>query len=236
MKPEEILIVVPSRGRPAAIDELADAWRATDARATLCIAVDDDDERIEEYRDAYYDISDDGGVDIALRTAPRPPNRLAGVINGAAAGEIARNYAAIGFMGDDHRPRTPRWDARFAECLSAGAGIVYGNDLLVGSKFPTAVVMTSDIPQAVGYMCPDGFTHLCLDLVWLDWGKGMERITYLDDVIIEHMHPAAGKAQLDAGYEYANSQQMVTADSAAYFDYRDNGRLAADIEKLRTLL
>lgn len=235
MKPEEILIVVPSRGRPEAVDELADAWRATDARAHLEIAIDNDDEYFGEYCDAYEQAYETSDIDIALRFGPRPPNRLAGVINGAVAAE-ASSYAAIGFMGDDHRPRTPRWDQRFAECLSAGAGIVYGNDLLVGSKFPTAVVMTSDIPQATGYMCPDGFTHLCLDLVWLDWGKGMERITYLDDVIIEHMHPAAGKAGMDAGYEYANSAEMVTRDSAAYFDYRDGGRLAADIEKLRTLL
>lgn len=235
MTPDEILIVVPSRGRPEAIDELADSWRDSDARAHLMIAIDDDDPYFEDYQDAYEDIRAEGDISVALRFGPRPANRLAGVINGSIEDE-AKDYAAVGFFGDDHRPRTPRWDQRFAECLSGGSGIVYGNDLLVGSKFPTAVVMTSDIPLTTGYMCPEGFTHLCLDLVWLDWGQGMGRITYLDDVIIEHMHPAAGKAAIDAGYEYANSPEMVTRDSAAYFHYRDNGGLTADIEKLRTLL
>lgn len=235
MNADELLIVVPSRGRPAAVDELADAWRATDASAHLMIAVDADDECLPDYRDAFADVSDAGDIKIALRIGPRPPDRLAGVLNSTIAVE-AEDYAAIGFFGDDHRPRTPRWDARFAECLSGGSGVVYGNDLLVGAKFPTAVVMTSDIPLTVGYFCPPGFTHLCLDLVWKDWGDGMGRITYLDDVIVEHVHPAAGKAALDAGYEYANSPEMVSRDSAAYYDYRDNGALAADVEKLRTLL
>lgn len=233
--PENLLIVVPSRGRPEAVDELADAWRATRAKAHLLIAIDNDDQYFEDYVDAYEDITDAGDIEIALRTGPRPPDRLAGVLNQVIA-EEAPSYDAIGFFGDDHRPRTPGWDARFAECLSGGAGIVYGNDLLVGAKFPTAVAMTTDIPLTVGYFCPPGFTHLCLDLVWKDWGDGMGRLTYLDDVIVEHMHPAAGKAALDAGYEYANSPEMVTRDSAAYFHYRDNGGLTTDIEKLRTLL
>jgi hypothetical protein len=100
----------------------------------------------------------------------------------------------------------------------------------------TAVAMTSDIVSTLGYMAPPAMVHLCVDLVWLDWGRGMGRITYLDDMVIEHLHPAAGKAELDAGYEEVNSEQQVSSDSAAYYDYRDNGGLEADLEKLRKLV
>ncbi|MEU5431573.1 hypothetical protein AB0H73_39060 [Streptomyces olivoreticuli] len=139
-------------------------------------------------------------------------------------------------MGDDHRPRTRGWDEHFRTGLHDGPGIVYGNDLLQGEAMATAVAMTSDIVRTLGYMVPPAFIHLCIDLVWMDWGRGMDRITYLDDVILEHMHPANGKAELDAGHIECNSAETVTADSVTYYDYRDNGGLRADLEKLRTLI
>jgi hypothetical protein len=128
------------------------------------------------------------------------------------------------------------WDARIRTCLSGGPGIVYGNDLLQGELMPTAVAMTSDIVTTLGYMAPPTMVHLCVDLVWKDWGVGMQRITYLGDMVIEHLHPAAGKAVLDAGYEECNSSEQVTADATAYYAYRDDGALSADLEKLRALV
>src|SRR5678816_3733039 len=96
--------------------------------------------------------------------------------------------------------------------------------------------MTSDIPRALGYMCPPEFDHLCVDVVWNDWGKTLDRIKYLDDVIIEHMHYLAGKSQMDSGYAQVNSGQMAAHDSAAYRDYHDSGKFQEDVDKLMALL
>lgn len=232
MRADELLMIVPTRGRPHAVEPLVQAWRETGSQAALMIALDDDDPELSRYWGAFARVEDMSRI-YAL-TMPR--RRLAGTLNLFAV-EHALQYAGIGFMGDDHRPRTPGWDTRFAECLSGGGpGIVYGNDLLVGQLFPTAVMMTADIISTLGYMCPPGFTHLCLDLVWRDWGERLGRLTYLEDVVIEHVHPAAGKGDMDARYVEVNSPAMVAADSAAYYDYRDNGAMDADVEKLRTLL
>lgn len=225
MLPSDIVYLVPTRGRPGSVPELAQAWDETGAEAKLIFCVDDDDPDIEEY------LSHAGTGNFSINIHKRL--RLAGTLNWWSKW-FTNEYQAIGFMGDDHRPRTKGWDARFAECLSGGAGIVYGNDLLMGAKMPTAVCMTSDIPATLGYYCPPGFVHLCVDLVWRDWGEGMGRITYLDDVVIEHLHPANGKANLDAGYEEVNSTEMVSADSAAYYHYRDES-LPCDTAKLRLL-
>ncbi len=230
MKASDITFLVPTRGRPQAIADLIGAWRTTEAKARLVFAVDDDDPELSAYLRAYRVF--DGQDPFKLHVGPRL--RLAGTLNELTAVH-APHRKAIGFMGDDHRPRTKGWDVRFAECLSGGAGVVYGNDLLMGEKMPTAVCMTSDIPTTLGYMCPPGLVHLCLDLVWLDWGQGMGRITYLPDVIIEHMHPANGKAALDAGYAEVNSSTQVQTDTEAYVRYRDDGDMATDINKLRML-
>jgi hypothetical protein len=138
-------------------------------------------------------------------------------------------------MGDDHRPRTVGWDQRFCECLSGGTGIVYGNDLLQSEAMATAVAMTSNIVTALGYMAPTEMKHLCVDVVWKDWGVAIDRLTYLPDVVLEHLHPANGKAPMDAGYVDANSTERVQEDNAAYHRYR-TGRFDADVVKLKALL
>lgn len=231
---DDLLVIIPTRGRPQAVPEIADAWTATGATADLRFVIDTDDPAEDEYVTAITKIAETRRS-WRLHLTAGPRLRLCGSLNDTARRD-APNYRYLAFLGDDHRPRTAGWDARFRECLSGGPGIVYGNDLLMGERMPTAVAMTSDIVRTLGYMAPPSLVHLCLDLVWLDWGRGMERITYLDDVVIEHMHPAAGKVALDAGYEECNSPEQVSADSAAYYAYRDGGGLQADLTKLRALI
>lgn len=230
----DLLMIVPTRGRPDSVPAIMQAWDDTEATAHLLFAVDTDDPEVAAYRKHAKRLKDDDRVKFTFGKR----RRLCGTLNQQAV-KHASTYPVLAFMGDDHRPRTVGWDVRFVTCLSGGAagpGVVYGNDLLQGEKMPTAVALTSDIVSTLGYMAPPALVHLCLDLVWLDWGKGIGRITYLEDLIIEHMHPANGKAPMDAGYEEVNSSEQVSADSDAYYDYRDNGGLQADLDKLRALL
>ncbi|MBQ1118335.1 glycosyltransferase family 2 protein [Streptomyces sp. C3-3] len=230
---DDLLVIIPTRGRPQAVPALVQAWDDTGATADLLFAVDNDDPELARYKAEAAKLKGDS----RFRFVYGKRLRLCGTLNQQAV-KAAKRYRYLAFLGDDHRPRPAAmpWDARIRECLSGGPGIVYGNDLLQGENMATAVAMTSDIVTTLGYMAPDVLTHLCLDLVWLDWGKGMGRITYLYDMVIEHLHPAVGKAELDAGYEEVNSDAMVSADSAAYYDYRDNGGLDTDLAKLRKLV
>lgn len=228
---DDLLVIIPTRGRPQAVMSLVRAWHETGATADLLFAVDNDDPELDAYKREAAKFMKGGQVRFVFGTRLR----LCGTLN-AQAVKAAKKYRFLAFMGDDHLPRTAGWDTRFRECLSGSPGIAYGNDLLMGERMPTAVAMTSDIVQTLGYFAPPSLVHLCLDLCWLDWGRGMERITYLDDVVIEHMHPANGKAVLDAGYEECNSPEQVSADSAAYYAYRDEGGLESDLDKLRALV
>ncbi|MFF7329665.1 hypothetical protein [Streptomyces sp. NPDC008150] len=230
---DDLLVIVPTRGRPQAVPEIVQAWDDTGATADLLFCVDKDDPELAAYKALAKDLAGDARVRFVFWAR----KRLCGTLNQAAV-KNADQYRYLAFMGDDHRPRPAAmaWDARIRECLSGGPGIVYGNDLLQGQAMATAVAMTSDIVTTLDYMAPPQLVHLCLDLVWLDWGKGMGRITYLDDMVIEHLHPAAGKASLDAVYEDCNSPERSQADGAAYIAYRDNGGLQADLVKLRKLV
>jgi hypothetical protein len=223
---KSILVIVPSRGRPHTVYGMYGAWWDTHATADFLFCVDDDDGYKQYYVNYANSINDSH-----LRVEVGPRARLCGSLNRAALANVDK-YNVLAFMGDDHRPRSLGWDRRFAECLSAGPGICYGNDLLQGERIPTAVAMTADIVKMLGYFAPPILTHLNLDVVWKEWGQEMRRITYLHDVIIEHVHPANGKAPGDTGYAECNSPEMNAADNAAYALYHSSGNQRRDVDKL----
>jgi hypothetical protein len=136
---------------------------------------------------------------------------------------------AIGFMGDDHRPRTKGWDAAYLDALhSLGTGIVYGDDLLQGRNLPTQCAMTADIVAALGGMAPVNLRHMYVDNFWRELGRNAECLRYLPDVVVEHLHPVAGKAEWDEGYTKVNAPEVFAQDEDAFREYlRDHMAFAA---------
>lgn len=136
----------------------------------------------------------------------------------------------IGFIGDDHRFRTQGWDeAIIAANAEMGGGIVYGNDLLRGEELPSQVFIDSRIVKALGWMALPGAHHLFLDDTWRELGHAIDRLRYLPDVHIEHMHPTAGKSEWDAGYKRVNAGEMYEHDAAIFHEWMHNG-IARDAE------
>jgi hypothetical protein len=221
----KLVVIVPSRGRPSNARRLWNAWRDTDAKAELQVIVDDDDPTRFEYEAESNEAGVGRLVTIKRKGLVGTLNHIANTVSGA--------FEHIGFMGDDHLPRTSNWDRHVTDALDEmRTGIAYGNDLHQGSALPTAVFMTSNIVKTLGYMAPPQFKHMYVDNVWRDWGQGISRLRYLEDVVIEHMHPDAGKAIRDSGY--ACTTPFMGEDSVHYNDYVAT-TLAKDIATLRRL-
>jgi hypothetical protein len=55
-----------------------------------------------------------------------------------------------------------------------------------------------------------------VDNAWLALGRAIGRIRYLPDVVVEHVHPVAGKAQWDEGYARVNAREMYARDKQVY--------------------
>lgn len=224
----DLVVVVPSRGRPERCAELVQACVKTCTASTvLLVALDTDDPRAPEYAapagsTVFFHYGEPGGH--------------VGAINQAAARALADFQPfAIAKLDDDHRPRTVGWDARYLDALrDLGTGIVYGNDLLQGARLPTAPAMTADIVRALGHVAPPVLRHLYCDDYWRDLGQAAACLRYLPDVVVEHMHPAAGKAAWDDGYARANASERYEQDGAAYEAYKAT-RLPADVAKVRDL-
>ena len=226
----DLVVIVPSRGRPEAVRELNRAisdTRIADTR--LLLALDQNDPVLDEYPDIWQIVGTENHSMVdALNLAA---NYLA---NGGTSFLGEQQYA-IGFMGDDHRPVTPGWDKLYLDALrEMGTGIVYGNDLLQGENLPTQCAMTSDIVRALGWMAPPSLTHLFVDNVWKVLGNGAGCLRYLPDVIVEHMHPVAGKADWDEGHVRVNAPEMYERDHAAFTQWLRTS-MVEDVAKVRAL-
>lgn len=207
-----LLTLVPTRNRLKNALELLHTWYDTqeDKDSWLLFVVGTEDPMFDKYVNQIPE----------QHLLTFPDRGLVKALNYAAP-MYTEEYEAIGFMGDDHRPRTPGWDSAYLDELrKLRSGYVYGNDLLMGERIPTQVAISSTIIRSLGFFGPPGFWHLCVDLTWKDMGTGLQRISYLDDVVIEHMHPANGKSEEDAGYKHVNSKIMVRHDEAEYFRWK----------------
>ncbi len=223
----ESVWLCPSRGRPNNIARLLQAWKATSAVADLVVRIDDDDPTVDQYL-ALLD--EETYPEFRVEVGPRL--RLGPTLNDVGV-RLAGEYASVGFLGDDHCPKTPCWDESLAFAVGGG-GMAYANDLLQGEALPTAILISSDIILATGQYCPPEQTHLYLDNYWLDLGKAVGRITYLPDVILEHLHFSTGKSTQDALYAEVNSEKMYSDDSLAYQNYLAT-QFQSDVEKVKAL-
>lgn len=222
----DLTVIVPSRGRPQAMAELIRSFVETCTADThLVIAVDADDPALSDYHDLSATAS-------TMVVAPAP-STMVKTLNYAA--RMIGDSFAVAFMGDDHRPRTVGWDSTYLNHLrELGTGIVYGNDLLQGERIPTQAAMTADIVRALGHMAPDMLAHLFVDNYWRDLGTSVGCLRYLPEVVVEHLHPFAGKAPMDEGYHRVNAPSMYGRDRHAYSLYV-RYHLFDDIVKVKAL-
>lgn len=229
----DLLVIVPTRGRPDNLRRALDAWDATGAWdcAALLAAVDADDPQIDGYRQLAAQWAGSGRVSLFEIPVWQP---MVAKLD-AAAVDAADAYFALGFMGDDHLPRTKGWAQQYLATLrELGTGIVYGNDMFQGERLPTQWAMTADIVRELGRMVPAPVDHLWSDNSILALGAHARCLRYLPDVIIQHCHPFAGSAEWDGQYRRVNSDAQIKRDKAAYVQWVRT-QLMDDVAKVRQL-
>lgn len=213
---KDLLMVVPSRGRPAAMEGLCAAMRNTcELNTQLVVGLDEDDVSRSHYPDGpWYEV----------RAGLRQVNAWINALSVPRAWE----YRAIGHFGDDNLPQTPGWDAQVMAALEK-TPFAFANDLYPREpgSLPCHVFMRAPIVTALGYMGPPSIRHM-VDLAWLEWGRACG-ITFLSEVIIEHLHWSNGKSEMDDTYRAVN--ECLETDHAAFAVYRER-QLAADVKTI----
>lgn len=200
----DLVVLVPSYGRPdKALDFAVNFENTKESSYTRLVMVYDQE---DDYLPTYKSLGLDHFVSVTRGMVP--------ALNFGCQKVLEQRPFAIGFMGDDHFPRTLGWDTQYVDTLwGLSTGMVYGNDLIQGEELPTQVAMTSNIPRRLGFLAYPKFKHLWVDNSWKALGNSIDRLIYLDDVIIEHMHPAVGKAEMDDNYLRVNDIGIVNHDT-----------------------
>lgn len=227
----ELTVFVPSRERPKNAARLYGSFLATRrADSELIFVLDEDDPTVDRY---YWELRH-GNARVVL-----VPRRRRGMVDAINHGfkSVELGYAT-GFFGDDCLIRTDAWDKIFLEHLRGLGpyGLVYGNDLLQGINIATHPIMTSNLPQTLGYMALPKLQHLCVDVVWMILAEKLGCLRYAPEVIIEHLHPANQKAKWDDHYAYLNGMEIQNHDGPLHLKYLASKQFQNDMAKIRKKL
>lgn len=231
-----VTVVMPSRGRPQRAQEAVAAIRGTAARVDtrVVLAVDENDPELDAYRALRWDLPYRAEVAL-VELLPAETGDLVRATNTVSMRVALEDPGCvIGNLGDDHLARTPGWDTRILAAL-ATPGIAYGDDGFQRKDLPTAPFISASIVLALGWFALPSCRHLFVDNAWRDVGEQTRTLRYLPDVLIEHAHPLAGKAEWDDGYRRANSTEVVEHDKRAYREWRER-YMAQDIAAVRALV
>ena len=207
-----ISVLVPTRGRPDSMQRFCESCLslADDAnKVEVIFYIDDDDRASREY---YDKVSSNGSI----RAVIGPRIYLAEAWNVLCR---AAKYDIVMQTGDDALFRTQGWDTRvLAEFEKVPDKIlfVFVRDGIQNGKMGTLNFLHKNWVKTVGYYLPPYFYSDFTDTWLTDVAKRIKRSCYLNDVFVEHLHPAAGKAELDQTHQERLKQINQTNGRKVY--------------------
>jgi hypothetical protein len=236
-----MIIIVPTRSRPQNVAPVVEAFRETDAfedGAELYFVADRDDPAFGGYQEAAVALTGNVRRSVTLLDASSWEPLVPKLNKAAHYLYITRHSEHIGFMGDDHRPRTRGWVKTYRDELERmGTGVVSCPDGYRPDDLPTHWVMTADIVRELGgRMVPAPVEHLYCDDAVRDLAKAAECYSFRADVLVDHLNPfAGGRAEMDDQYARVNGSQQYRKDRAGYRTWKRSGGLDADAQVVRDL-
>jgi glycosyltransferase involved in cell wall biosynthesis len=219
-----ISVLVPTRGRPAGVERLLDsALETAESEVEFIFYVDEDDGSSLDVIDRYGATRVVGPRVVLSETWNR-------------CWEHARFDVAMQ-CGDDIVFRTDGWDARVLaefDRFPDRVVFVHGEDGIQGANIGTHGFLHRRWVDAVGYFVPPYFSSDYNDLWLSEVADVLGRRVFLPDVYTEHMHPVAGKAELDQTHRERLARHQRDDVATLYRDLAPHR--AADVAKLRSVI
>lgn len=220
-----IEVIAPTRGRPSRALHMADSFARTrhSTFTHLTLALDSAD----PMQAAYIE----GSQGKPWFAVPVPTGSMIERTNDVAWRIDADIY---GWAADDNVFVTPQWDKFVREAFEdPHVTTVNTNDLLVGDEKGGVYFVRGTVVRALGWFLPTFLQHLYADFAVTSLAKKAGTYLYLPDVVIEHVHPYAGKAAWDDLYAAVNNQAMDQRDGDAFRKWWNEGGADNDAEVLR---
>lgn len=223
-----IIVLMPTRDRPQNMRRVIESFDATKVRQDTFI------QPVLDHNSPVYDDYILGG-ELPLITYVTCGSMIRRT-NECAVTD-APHHSIIGWVADDNLFRTVGWDQEVVDEFEAdpGLGMLNTNDLLVGDDKAGAFFLRSECVQGLGYVFPPVLEHLYADYAVNELYKAAGAHRYNENIVIEHMHPYAGKAQWDDAYRRYNTSEQDARDSNAFFEWQAIS-MRNDVEKIKTCL
>ena len=211
MSKAKLSLICPTCQRPerfaamvATIRNTCDDWQTGDLE--LMVGLDTHDPRYHDYSvPGFAKLSiNPSGADITL-------SEWTNQLVAKSTGEI------ICLIADDMLIRTDGWtDQVRAAMWNDGFGVLYPMDLY-NNKCTFPMFHVNMVAAQDGICVPVELQRWFLDEWYSMAGQGIARITRLDGVVFEHMHPFAEKSASDATYMKAVDTGAPEADRDVFY-------------------
>lgn len=232
-----INVLVPSRGRPLRAEAMARSAIETAVDVRVTLIVDADDPELHWYRGIVHEYQADGSHALILRVLEERVGYTGSLnqVSEEILEDLTDRTDILGAFGDDVLFRTAGWDLSVREILST-PGIAYGDDLIHGKNHPSAVFISREIVEALGWLALPATSHQWADDGWKSLGQRAGILRFMPGVILEHMHPAVEKAEWDETYKSVFDSARAESDYNGFKGWLEGGGIEEDLEKLRPAL
>ena len=138
----------------------------------------------------------------------------------------------IMMLNDDAVCRTRGWDTAVGQTFrnfTDGVALVWCNDLYRRHLMPVFPTLSRGTCELLGGICPLDYNHDCIDAHLFDIFKklgnlGHQRLAFLDEMVLEHMHHEVAKAEFDQTYDKASRVR----DELAFIAWDEQRQLNAE--------
>ena len=147
----------------------------------------------------------------------------------------AAGASSVGVIGDDCRFRTPGWDVAIDGWLTEHVGVAWPDDGWAHAWSSEEKAAHWWLSRAVVYamgVCPPT-KHFYMDDYWAQLGRAAGCARYFGDVVVEHLHPLAGKGENDA--TYTRTRRWIARDRAWWRTWLSRG-MRPQLAQLRALV
>ncbi|MFQ5754455.1 MAG: glycosyltransferase family 2 protein [bacterium] len=195
-----ISLLLPSRGRPKQLKRLFDSILKKTSNLSnveIFLYLDEDDAH-------NYNLPN-GSINLKKIVGPR---MTMGAYNTACLKRSTNDVVIL--LNDDMVIHTDGWDRIILDLhnnIEDGIYLAYANDMYKKSRFCTIPILSRKTAELLLDPYPELYKGAFLDVHLFDIFKrlaktGHERIYYMENVVFEHLHYRAGKADMDETYRH----------------------------------
>jgi len=226
MNNKSLLVIIPSRGRPALCREMVVSFLRTKGTHTrMIVYLNDDDPTLGDYDLPQSD-------DIKVIVGPR--QYIADTFNQFCV--VPADYYSN--LNDDHFFVTDRWDEKLIDLNERemnGWGIACADDRLTdwnAHPHPSGCVISGKAVRLLGWIAPPGVRHIGIDVTQGKLFGGLGLLRRDKNVVIEHRHWVNGMRPMDENYKWVYGREEQEHGDEAVRRYMF-GAYREDREKLR---